>query len=167
MTDPKDAPELVGVGVQTLVDDAGRLGLTWQLKLATVTDPKPLEAICDGDTVAIGMVSMVGTVPLGARVYVMAVPPSGNFIVGQMTAQETGAVTTSFGPVASFSIAVTFTVPFDTVPRVFTNINSAAGPTGGWISRAIGITRTGFTIFLSGAAATFTNVEVQWFAVAP
>lgn len=162
-----EAPELIGVGVQATVETAARLGLTWQLKLATVTDASPLQAIYDGDTAAIGMVSMVGTVVVDARVYVLVVPPSGNFIVGQITAQETGAESVSFGPAASFSVAITFAVPFASVPRVFVNINSAAGPTGGWIARAIGVTRTGFTLFLSGASSTFTNVEVQWFAVAP
>lgn len=169
MTDEEvtEAPELIGVGVQATADTASRLGLTWQLKLATVTDAIPLQGVLDGDTEPIGMVSMVGTMEVDTRAYVLVVPPSGNFIVGQITAQETGAESVSFGPAASFSVAVTFAVPFASIPRVFVNINSASGPTGGWIARAIAITKTGFTLFLSGAAATFTNIEVQWFAVAP
>lgn len=76
------APELIGTGAQAVVNDAKRLGLTWTITLATVTNTSPVEAVVDGDSVAIGMVSMVGFLSPDQRVYVIQVPPSGNFIVG-------------------------------------------------------------------------------------
>jgi hypothetical protein len=76
------APDLIGIGAQAIVDNAKRLGLTWTLTLATVTSINPVQAITDGDTVIIGMTSMIGPLTLGQRVYVIQVPPSGNFIVG-------------------------------------------------------------------------------------
>jgi hypothetical protein len=76
------APELIGSGAQAVVENAKRLGLTWTLTLATVTSTSPVEAIVDGDTAAIGMVPMIGRLLVGRRVYVIQVPPSGNYIVG-------------------------------------------------------------------------------------
>lgn len=80
------APELISTGAKAIVNNAKRLGLTWTLTLATVTNASPVEAIVDGDSVPIGMVSMVGFLSLGQRVYVIQVPPSGNFIVGFVSA---------------------------------------------------------------------------------
>lgn len=168
MTDETtEAPELIGVGVQATVETATRLGLTWLLKMATVTDALPLRAVYDADTEPIGMVSMVGTLPVGARVYAIFTPPSGNFVVGQITAQETGVEAISFTAQTSFTVAVTFATPFATIPRVFTNINSGAGSTAGWNSRAFLITRTGFSLFVFGGSSTWAGIEVQWLAVAP
>lgn len=79
------APELIGTGAQAVVDNAKRLGLTWTLRLATVINSSNLaavSAIYDGDTVAIDMTSMIGVLGPGQRVYVIGVPPSGNYIVG-------------------------------------------------------------------------------------
>lgn len=74
----------IAVGAQALVDNADRLGLTWTLSLATVTQDSGTgpKAIIDGDTVALDMVSMIGRLIPGQRVYVLRVPPSGNFIAG-------------------------------------------------------------------------------------
>jgi hypothetical protein len=78
-------PELIGVAAQSIVENANRLGLTWTLRLATVIAVKGggiVDAIYDGDTEAISMVSMIGTTYMGGRVYVIAVPPAGNYIIG-------------------------------------------------------------------------------------
>lgn len=77
-----DAPSLIGTGIQSLVNESRRLGLTWQLVLATVQNGETSQVICDGDTEAITAVSMMGPVYTGYRVYVLQVPPSGNYIVG-------------------------------------------------------------------------------------
>jgi len=174
MTGPEvvtEAPALISVGTQSLVENASRLGLTWQLKLGTVVAVSATGAAqvtLDADTVPIGVVSMVGLLTINERVYVMSVPPSGNFVVGQVAAQESGLELVTFVAVTSFSVAVTFTVPFLVAPRVFTNIHSSAGATAQWNSRAYGVTTTGFTLFVFAAAAgTWTNVEVYWLAVAP
>lgn len=85
MNPNEEAPDLIGVGAQAIVSNAGRLGLTWQLKLATVEngiDSAAISAIFDNDSVAIPMISTIGTLLTGTRVYVIEVPPAGNFIVG-------------------------------------------------------------------------------------
>lgn len=177
MTNPEppvtEAPALIGVGTQSLVENASRLGLTWNLKLGTVvavTTTGAATVTMDGDAVPvpIGVVSMIGTLTVNARVYVMSVPPSGNFVVGQATAQETGVELVTFAGVASFTTVVTFTTPFVQIPRVFTNINSGVGATAQWHSRAFAITTVGFSLLnFAAAVGTWTAVEVQWLAVAP
>jgi hypothetical protein len=80
-----NAPELVGVGAQTIVDRSQALGLTWARKIAEVQsgdDPTACLVIFDGDTAAVSVVSMIGKLTNGDRVYVDTVPPSANFITG-------------------------------------------------------------------------------------
>lgn len=67
---------------QQVVADARRLGLTWTLQNATVTATSPVKVQMDGDNVSILVTSMIGPVGLGLRVYVIQVPPAGNFVVG-------------------------------------------------------------------------------------
>ena len=71
--------------IQALIENAKRLGLIWTLRLATVvdgSDPTAINATYDGDTAAIDMTSMIGSLAPSERVYVLQVPPSGNFIAG-------------------------------------------------------------------------------------
>lgn len=82
------------------------LGLTWGLRLATVvsgTDPLAVLATYDGDDTPIGMTSMVGALPVDARVYAIEVPPGGNFIIADTGAPVgfMGANTTDNGTVAT------------------------------------------------------------------
>jgi hypothetical protein len=80
-----EAPELISIGAQSIVDRAKSLGLVWTRRLATVVDCSDLTSVSvlfDGDTVNVTAVSMVGFPGKGARVYVDIVPPSANFIVG-------------------------------------------------------------------------------------
>jgi hypothetical protein len=85
----QDAPDLIGVGAQSIVDNADRLGLTWNLRPATVKSDGTLPqvgATYDGDSDAISMVNMSGRAyHPGDRVYGIAVPPSGNFIAGPVS----------------------------------------------------------------------------------
>jgi len=69
-------------GAQALVNDAQRLGLTWDLRPATVGSTDPLQVTVDADTIPINATSMVGVLTAGRRVYVLLIPPSGVFIVG-------------------------------------------------------------------------------------
>lgn len=73
---------------KAIVDNARRLGLQWTMMPATVdtgTDAnQQLTIIYDGDTVAIQAMSLIGAVPADFRVMVIAVPPSGNFVVGAL-----------------------------------------------------------------------------------
>jgi hypothetical protein len=84
LTQPEILSEVVGVTAKAVVDNADRLGLTWSLRLATVTGKNGefVTARYDGDSAGIDMVSMIGPVAASSRVYVLKVPPSGNFIVG-------------------------------------------------------------------------------------
>jgi hypothetical protein len=82
----EEAPALIGVGMQALVSEARRLGLTWTVRLATIVDTEDAGAVTgiyDGDTVPIGLINTTGNALVSqARVYVLMVPPSGNFIIG-------------------------------------------------------------------------------------
>jgi hypothetical protein len=86
MTEPeagKTSTDTAAAAAAALVENADRLGLKWDLKPATVAKVDVvITVLCDGDTVNIMATSMVGTVAAGNRVYVLFVPPSGNFIVG-------------------------------------------------------------------------------------
>lgn len=69
------------------VETAQRLGLTWQLRPATVViataGSSSVTVVYDGDTATISAVNLLGTLLLaGARVMGIQVPPSGNFILG-------------------------------------------------------------------------------------
>lgn len=167
MTDPSFS-ELFSVGTQAIQERAKSLGLTWGLRLATVDEvgTNMVNATYDGDDISIGMFSMIGTLSVGSRVFVMQVPPSGNFIVGQVRAYESGEESISFTTQTSFTVAVTFTNPFILIPRVFVNINSGAGSTSGWGSRAINVDTTGFTIFVFGTSSTWVDINVYWEATA-
>lgn len=89
MTD--SVPNIVDAGIQALINNAKRLGLTWNLRPATVANVSDVEgastvmAVYDGDTLEIAMVSIIGApLPSGIRVMVMQVPTGGNFIIGLM-----------------------------------------------------------------------------------
>lgn len=84
-------PDLVGIGVQALLDNANRLGLTWKMSLATVNNTSPIMATLDGDTTSINMTSIIGeNLVVGDRVYVMSVPPAANFIMGEVNPGRLG-----------------------------------------------------------------------------
>lgn len=79
---------------QSLVDNASRLGLTWNLARATVATVSATGEVFgtyDGDTEAIRFTNIHQTQPQpGDRVYVLQVPPSGNFIIGPGGSGEAG-----------------------------------------------------------------------------
>ncbi len=102
--------EQISAGTQETVDTAKRLGLTWTLRPGTVATPSPLTVTYDGDTVPIGMVSMVGDLVTGDRVYCIAVPPAGNFIIGRVAALGPVArvdSSTSSGAIAGETVVLT------------------------------------------------------------
>lgn len=92
MTSPADVqapipavPQAVGAVEQTK-DQADRLGLTWQMRQATVysiANPAAAWITFDGDTQPVPAVIMQGPIIATDRVYVIAgVAPQGNYIVG-------------------------------------------------------------------------------------
>lgn len=160
----------VSAGVQALKDNADRLGLTWQLRLGTVTDRGVSDKVqLDGDDTAIGAVPIVGNPAIGQRVYVVSVPPGGSFMIGQVAMWETGANAITFASATSFTQVITFNRPFLSPPRVFININSGSGNTSFWFAKAFNITTTQFTLSLSKqsglAANAWTGHSVQYLAM--
>lgn len=80
---------------------------------------------------------------------------------------RTGTVSISFTSVTSATASVAFGFTFPVVPRVMTNIDSGAGSTARWESRAITVTTTGFTMFVYQSQAltgTWTDIPVTWLA---
>lgn len=87
------------------------------------------------------------------------------------TTQSRVESVSSVGAVTSFTTAITFDTayPSGVVPSVTTNINSGSGTFARWMSRAISISNTGFTLFIfrgdaADPAATWTNQSVTWTA---
>lgn len=81
---------------------------------------------------------------------------------------RTRVTNVSFTTQDSFSLAVSFGFTFPAEPVVVTNINSGAAATSRWISRAISVTPTGFSLFVfssvSGATSTWSAIGVGWTA---
>lgn len=121
MTEPVSmTPDLVSIGAQAIVTNANRLGLTWRLRLASVTadiSANSIEARLDGDVNSIVMISMVGSIPVGRRVYVITIPPAGNYVVGLVDATRSGQRiasslrTSSVGTFTAETIVDTITAP--------------------------------------------------------
>ena len=86
------APDLFSAGAAEMIRTSQRLGLTWDLKLATVSGFAPLMVQFDGDTATAGgstpavqAVSMIGPLPLDIRVWVMVIPRGINAVMGFAT----------------------------------------------------------------------------------
>jgi len=75
---------------------------------------------------------------------------------------QSGSVIVVVVAATSATAVVTFARPFTRLPAIATNINSGSGSVAGWGSRAIGVSTTGFTAFIFGAAPGTINVDVQW-----
>lgn len=87
--DSQNVAAYTGDVVGQVQAQARRLGLTWQMVKATTVgmgvDGTTVLAVVDGDTEILGMISMVGALPVGARVWVMVVPPGGNYVTALVT----------------------------------------------------------------------------------
>lgn len=79
----------------------------------------------------------------------------------------TGTASVAFATASSNVLAVAFGTTFSSAPNVHTNINSGAGNTSQWGSRAINITTTGFDLFVFGPSnQIWLGVPVGWTAIA-
>lgn len=141
---------------QQVVDDAKRLGLTWTLQNGTVTATRPnIQVQMDGDAVSIQVVSMIGQVSAGVRVYVIQVPPAGNFIVGFVGNVNLSTVNTMF---------VTGGPSQTTTSSSFSNV---LGPSS--VPFAVSITKkfddTALSIDASGTFYSTGSVTAPLFAV--
>lgn len=81
---PADQPGTPVTGVRELVDEADRLGLTWQMLTGTVasSDNTAVTVTFDGGDIPKPAVSMIGRPSAGDRVFILFVPPQGVYIVG-------------------------------------------------------------------------------------
>lgn len=89
VTPSADMVAAVSAGIRGLVDNANRLGLTWNLQLGTTADVEKatgdIPVILDGDSKPITAKAITGSHLLqGQRVYVVQVPPGGYFIIGAL-----------------------------------------------------------------------------------
>lgn len=83
------APDLVGVGAESIVERAQALGLTWTLRPATVSVATTealliaYDAPTDLISTPITAVNLTGQgLAVGTRVMGLVVPPSGNYVIG-------------------------------------------------------------------------------------
>lgn len=84
MTAPGNDLTVLGA-VQETQANAAALGLQWGLRPATVSSANfndDIQVVMDGDTQAIPAISLIGAVYADSRVWVLQIPPSGNYIVG-------------------------------------------------------------------------------------
>ena len=78
-----------------------------------------------------------------------------------------GVASMTFAAVTSATLVVNFGFTFPAIPTIMTNIDSGAGPTARWESRAITATTTGFTMFVYQSQAltgSWTDIPVSWVA---
>jgi hypothetical protein len=122
--DASAGSDLEAVRIKALQDNAGRLGLTWDLRTATVVQGLDANAALivfdgDGNPEGIQAVSMVGPLLAGQRVYAITSPPSANHVVGVVEGRATRlgkSVVQRFLEVGSHN-AVTV-VPLPTTPTL-------------------------------------------------
>jgi len=86
--------------------------------------------------------------------------PASWLLLGKVVPSE-GVLQDALQAGTSGTLAIAFARPYSTAPSVSANINSGAGATASWQSRAINVSTTGFTLFIFGPSSTFT-VPVQW-----
>lgn len=90
---PDSAAVQAGATASAIVANAERLGLTWDLTLASAVTVKPsLMILRDGDTEPISATTTGGMPKVGDRVWVLRVPPSGIYILGP--ASDAGSLRT-------------------------------------------------------------------------
>jgi hypothetical protein len=91
----------ITTAVQTAVEDAMRLGLTWRLRPGTVagagvSNPESVPVRVDGDSGVLRARSMVGALASGQRVWCVQVPPAGIYVLGILGPEATMPTTAVF-----------------------------------------------------------------------
>lgn len=78
-----------------------------------------------------------------------------------------GTVLMNFTTLNASTAVINFGFTFPAIPTIVTNIDSGAGATARWESRAITATTTGFTMFVYQSQAntgTWVDIPVSWIA---
>lgn len=173
------APALIGIGAQSIVDRAKSLGLTWTLRPGTVIappvqDPTGTQVVFDGDTDAgsIGAINLTGSaLAIGTRVMGMFVPPAGTYVVGTITlgtnSPNTAGITTVSGGTDSLTsttyvdMAGGGVVSFDftkeatsTQIRIDMSATAQAGSSNPFVTFGVRIGSTSYDVFQNYYAVT-------------
>jgi hypothetical protein len=96
-----------------------------------------------------------------------AISANGTSITDLQNWTRRGTVLISFTTLNASTAVVNFGFTFPTVPTIVTNIDSGAGATARWESRAITATTTGFTMFVYQSQAntgTWVDIPVSYIA---
>jgi hypothetical protein len=177
MTDnvgPEEAPALIGIGAQSIVDRAKELGLTWTLRPASVINPgtvNNVDILYDGDDVPIGAINLTGvTMTINDRVMAVAVPPGNNVILGLIaTASSIGSIqdaATAVSGVLATSSGAEVAIPSGTWSNEKTFVFAPghvyrATFIGGTIN-SLGTVQAATLRIRVGAATTTGNQILQW-----
>lgn len=133
--------------------------ILWGQQTTSGTDNSFVELI-GSKTQVDGNLTVAGTTTFTGKAFD---PNSHTYMRG-----ENGAFLASWTTLDSVTFAVTFAHTFTNPPQVQTNIETNAGTTTRWSSRAYGVTTTGFTFWLyaptSGATSSGSNVRLTWSA---
>jgi hypothetical protein len=157
-----EAPSLVATGVQAVVEGASRLGLTWSLRLGTVTDAINKTVTLDGDTSAISAQFMgdMGWIN-GLRVFVIQVPEGACYVVGQALSNH-ASTSISFTPVANTPTSASVTWGRALPGTVHVTVSAESSVPGSQVHEVSmnQITATGCTVWLYRTNTTTTRVHV-------
>lgn len=96
-----------------------------------------------------------------------AIAANGTSITNLQNWSRRGTVLFTFTAQSAATAVVNFGFVFPGTPTVMTNIDSGVGAAARWISRAITISATEFTLFVHAADATtdtWSDIPVSWFA---
>lgn len=160
--DPQEAPSLIGAGVQAVLEGADRLGLTWALRLGTITDALNGTVVLDGDSVPISAQLMgdMGWVN-GVRVFVIQVPEGACYVVGQVLS-NIAATSVVIVPVANTPTSGAVTWGRALPGNVHVTVSAESAVPGSQVIEvsANQITATGCTVWLYRTNTTSTRVHV-------
>lgn len=96
-----------------------------------------------------------------------AIAANGTAITNLANWTMRGSLTMSFTSLNASTAIVNFGFTFPAIPAITTNIDSGAGATARWESRAITASTTGFTMFVyqsQATAGTWTDIPLSWIA---
>ena len=157
-----EAPSLIAVGAQALVDNASRLGITNQVRMGTIVSTDPVTAILDGDSAPVTVIRTSGAGWLsGSRIYALETKGA-FFILGQTTPLE-AATKVLITPVANTptSADVQWGFTFPEIPAVTTTPETSVIGSTVLGTSVTAITVTGCKVWVYRTNTTPTTVHVH------
>jgi hypothetical protein len=115
-----EAPTLIGVGVQSLVEQAKQLGLTWTLQPGTVVSATDTATTVtfDGDTTAVRCANLTDVNLAAGNRVTGIITPTGNYIIGRLGPKSL--------PTSNLSLESFGTLNLNTTSTSFISIAGAA-----------------------------------------